>query len=199
MPRDQLTAIQDERLRTMVAYAYETSSFWGRKLDGAGVNPQHVGEIDDLPRIPFCTRAELDAEQAEHPPFGEYTCSPREAWMGLFTTSGTSGRKLKRVVSNRDWRLMIDRFFRARQHVRRDWIVVARALRKATGRPEHRPREVAVGDRLGREHADLLAARTDPAELLGAAAQGGDRSLPGRLLGMESPRADLVAAFPGPT
>ena len=32
--------------------------------------------------------------------------------MGLFTTSGTSGRKLKRVVSHRDWRLMIDRFFR---------------------------------------------------------------------------------------
>ena len=27
--------------------------------------------------------------------------------MGIFTTSGTSGRKLKRVVSWRDWRLMI--------------------------------------------------------------------------------------------
>lgn len=33
--------------------------------------------------------------------------------MGLFTTSGTSGRKLKRIVSWRDWRLMIDRFYRA--------------------------------------------------------------------------------------
>ena len=112
MPREELAAIQDERLRTMVAYVYETSPFWRRKLDDAGVHPQDVGGIEDLPKIPFCTRAELDLEQAEHPPFGEYTCSPREAWMGLFTTSGTSGRKLKRVVSNRDWRLMIDRFFR---------------------------------------------------------------------------------------
>ena len=57
--------------------------------------------------LPLTTRAELGAEQAEHPPFGDYTCSPRETWMGVFTTSGTSGRKLKRVVSWRDWRLMI--------------------------------------------------------------------------------------------
>ena len=56
MPREQLTAIQDERLRTMVAYVYETSPFWRRKLDDAGVHPQDVGGIEDLPKIPFCTR-----------------------------------------------------------------------------------------------------------------------------------------------
>ena len=112
MSREELTAIQDERLGTMVAYVYETSPFWRRKLDGAGVRPGDVAGVEDLPRLPFCTRAELDADQAEHPPFGGYACSPRETWMGLFTTSGTSGRKLKRVVSERDWRLMIDRFYR---------------------------------------------------------------------------------------
>ncbi len=112
MSREELTAIQDERLRAMVAYVYETSPFWRRKLDAAGVRPGDVAGVEYLPRLPFCNRAELDADQAEYPPFGEYTCSPRETWMGLFTTSGTSGRKLKRVVSERDWRLMIDRFYR---------------------------------------------------------------------------------------
>lgn len=112
LPREALRAIQDERLRTMIAYVHETSPFWRRKLEAAGVDPAEIGGVDDLPRLPFTTRSELDAEQAAHPPFGEYTCSPREHWMGLFTTSGTSGRKLKRVVSHRDWRLMIDRFYR---------------------------------------------------------------------------------------
>ncbi|HEY1521342.1 MAG TPA: hypothetical protein VGF91_33275 [Solirubrobacteraceae bacterium] len=112
MARDRLRAIQDERLRAMVAYVYETSPFWRRKLTDAGIDPTDFAGVEDLPRLPFCTRAELDADQAEHPPFGEYACSPRETWMGLFTTSGTSGRKLKRVVSERDWRLMIDRFYR---------------------------------------------------------------------------------------
>jgi phenylacetate-CoA ligase len=112
MSRAQLRAIQDERLRTMVAYVYETSPFWREKLDTAGLRPGDVGGLEDLPRLPFTTRAELDEDQVVHPPFGWYTCSPRETWMGLFTTSGTSGRKLKRVVSRRDFRLMIDRFYR---------------------------------------------------------------------------------------
>jgi phenylacetate-CoA ligase len=112
LPRDELLALQDERLRAMVAYVHATSGFWRRKLDEAGVAPDDVRGVADLPRLPFTTRAELDAEQAAHPPFGDYTCSPRETWRGIYTTSGTSGRKLKRVVSHRDWELMIGRFRR---------------------------------------------------------------------------------------
>jgi phenylacetate-CoA ligase len=103
LPRDALVALQDERLRPLVDYSRATSGFWRRKLDAAG----EVRGVADLPALAPTTRAELDAEQAERPPFGDYTCSPRETWMGVFTTSGTSGRKLKRVVSWRDWRLMI--------------------------------------------------------------------------------------------
>jgi phenylacetate-CoA ligase len=112
MPRDQLERMQGERLRVIVAYVYETSGFWRRKLDEAGVSPDDVHEAADVRLLPFTTRAELDADQAEHPPFGDYTCSPRETWMGLFTTSGTSGRKLKRLVSRHDWELMLERFER---------------------------------------------------------------------------------------
>jgi phenylacetate-CoA ligase len=103
LPREELAALQDERLRALVAYTRETSGFWRRKLDAAG----EVRGVADLPALEPTTRAELDAEQAAHPPFGDYTCSPRETWMGMFTTSGTSGRKLKRVVSWRDWQMMI--------------------------------------------------------------------------------------------
>jgi phenylacetate-CoA ligase len=112
LPRGELKRLQDERLRAMVPYVQARSGFWRRKLDEAGVRPQDVRGVADLQRLPFVTRGELDAEQAEHPPFGDYTCSPRETWMGVFTTSGTSGRKLKRVVSRRDWQLMLDRFKR---------------------------------------------------------------------------------------
>jgi phenylacetate-CoA ligase len=113
LPRAQLTAIQDERLRATVAYAYERSPYWRAKLDAAGAAPADIQGVSDIHRLPFTTRAELDSDQAEHPPFGSYACSPRESWQGLYTTSGTSGRKLKRLVSHRDWRLMIDRFYRA--------------------------------------------------------------------------------------
>jgi phenylacetate-CoA ligase len=106
-PRDELERLQGERLRAVVAYAHATSGFWRRRLDEAGVQPAAVRGVEDLAALPLTTRADLDAEQREHPPFGDYTCSPRETWMGIFTTSGTSGRKLKRVVSWRDFRLML--------------------------------------------------------------------------------------------
>jgi phenylacetate-CoA ligase len=103
LPRDELAALQDERVRALAGYARATSGFWRRRLDEAG----DVRGVADLRRMPLTSRHDLDAEQGAHPPFGDYTCSPRESWMGMFTTSGTSGRKLKRVVSRRDWRLMI--------------------------------------------------------------------------------------------
>jgi phenylacetate-CoA ligase len=53
MPRERPRAIQDERLRTMVAYVNETSPFWRRKLTDEGVQPGDVRGIDDLPRLPI--------------------------------------------------------------------------------------------------------------------------------------------------
>jgi phenylacetate-CoA ligase len=107
VPRDELARLQGERLRAIVAYAHAASGFWRRRLDEASIEPAAVRGVEDLAALPLTTRAELDAEQRAHPPFGDYTCSPRETWMGIFTTSGTSGRKLKRVVSWRDFRLML--------------------------------------------------------------------------------------------
>ena len=107
LPRGELERLQGERLQAVVAYAHATSGLWRRRLDDAGVDPAGVRGIRDLAALPMTTRTDLDAEQREHPPFGDYTCSPRETWMGIFTASGTSGRKLKRVVSHRDFRLML--------------------------------------------------------------------------------------------
>jgi phenylacetate-CoA ligase len=109
LSRGAIEALQDERLRALIPYVRERSPFWRRKLDEAG---REIRALEDLPALPFTTRAELNAEQEAHPPFGEYTCTPPESWTWLFTTSGTSGRKLKRVVSHRDWELFLGFFKR---------------------------------------------------------------------------------------
>lgn len=103
LPLEELRRLQGERLAAMVAYVHAASPFWRRKLDEAGVEPGDVRGVDDVRRLPFVTRAELQDAQAANPPYGSYTCSPRESWVRLFSTSGTSGRPLRRVFSARDW------------------------------------------------------------------------------------------------
>jgi phenylacetate-CoA ligase len=71
-----------------------------------------VASLDDLIRIPFCTKDDLQADQQTHPPFGSYVACDRRALIRFMTTSGTTGRPLRRVFSARDWGYVLDRLQR---------------------------------------------------------------------------------------
>ncbi|HEX5501345.1 MAG TPA: phenylacetate--CoA ligase [Thermomicrobiales bacterium] len=87
MPRDALRALQDERLRAAVAYAYERVPFYQERLDAAGVRPAGVRGLDDLPALPFTTKADL----RDHYPFGLFAV-PRSEVARLHASSGTRGK-----------------------------------------------------------------------------------------------------------
>jgi phenylacetate-CoA ligase len=109
---DRLRELQEERLHATVGYVYARAPFWRRKFDAAGLAPEDIRSVDDLPRIPFCTKSELHADQQEHPPFGSYVACDRNALARFLTTSGTTGRPLRRVFSARDWGFVLDRMQR---------------------------------------------------------------------------------------
>ena len=111
-PPELLRETQSRRLREMVRYCYESTLFWRSKFDAAGLRPSDIAGVGDLARIPFCDRAELQADQSAHPPFGSYVASPPSQWRKFATTSGTTGTPLKRVFSGRDWSYVLDRFRR---------------------------------------------------------------------------------------
>lgn len=112
LPVAALRALQNERLRAMVQYAYDATPFWRRKFDAIDLRPGDVRSLEDLQRVPFCTRAELEADQLEHPPFGSYVARERRELARFMTTSGTTGRPLRRVLSARDWGYVLDRLQR---------------------------------------------------------------------------------------
>jgi phenylacetate-CoA ligase len=92
LPRAELRALADERLRTQLRYVYATTPFWRRKLDAAGVEPAHFRGLDDLDRLPFCTKQELQEDQAAHSPFGSYVASPRTRWSPWRPAARPAGR-----------------------------------------------------------------------------------------------------------
>ena len=59
MSRDELTDLQNRRLRAQLRRAYEANDYFRRKLQAHGVHPDDVRTIEDLPRLPFMTKEDF--------------------------------------------------------------------------------------------------------------------------------------------
>jgi phenylacetate-CoA ligase len=92
LPRPDLRLLQEERLREAVRRAFEGAPFWRRRLTAAGVGPDDIKTLDDLPRLPPVRKSDLRASEAERPPLGDYRCVGLAGSVRLATSSGTTGR-----------------------------------------------------------------------------------------------------------
>jgi phenylacetate-CoA ligase len=54
-PRDELRALQLQRLQWSLRHAYENVDFYRRGFDAAGVHPGDVNSLEDLASFPFTT------------------------------------------------------------------------------------------------------------------------------------------------
>ncbi len=93
--RDELIAIQNEKLRVAVPFLYENSPFYRRRFERLGLLPSDIGSIDDLQKWPVVDKTEMMADGAEHPPYGTYTTTTDEVWAKrgwmMFSSSGSTG------------------------------------------------------------------------------------------------------------
>ena len=87
MPREQLAALQLERLRATVKNAYDNVPLHRSRLDAAGVKPADVRSLDDVQRLPFTLKADL----RDHYPFGMFA-RPHGELARLHASSGTTGK-----------------------------------------------------------------------------------------------------------
>jgi phenylacetate-CoA ligase len=108
LDRPALAELQRLRLRALVDAALPRNRFYARKFDEAGLAAGDVKEAADLARLPFTTKAELLADQAAHPPYGETHPLPREQYCRLHQTSGTSGRPLRWLDTPESWQGLLD-------------------------------------------------------------------------------------------
>ena len=87
MSRDEMRALQLERLKSMVAYAYANVPFYKKKYDEAGVRPEDIRTLDDIRRLPFVTKADL----RDNYPYGLLSV-PLSDIARIHASSGTSGK-----------------------------------------------------------------------------------------------------------
>jgi phenylacetate-CoA ligase len=108
LSRAELERLQCERLAALVHAVLPDNRFYARKFAAVGLGPDDIASPADLKRLPFTTKAELVADQAEHPLYGSNLTYPLERYCRMHQTSGTSGRPLRWLDTPESWAWALD-------------------------------------------------------------------------------------------
>jgi phenylacetate-CoA ligase len=117
LPRDELTALQLERLRALVARAARVP-LHRERLAAAGVRPDTIRTLGDLGRLPFTTKADF----RDGYPFG-LLAVPMDEVVRIHASSGTTGKPTVVAYTRGDldvWTEVMARTLRAGGVERRD-------------------------------------------------------------------------------
>lgn len=87
MQREDMRALQLERLKKIVKYAYERVPFYKKKFDEIGLKPEDIKTLEDINKIPYTTKADL----RDNYPYG-LLAVPMEDIVRVHASSGTSGK-----------------------------------------------------------------------------------------------------------
>jgi len=85
--RDEIGALQLQRMRWSLRHAYENVPFYRAKFDVAGVHPDDLHSLADLAKFPFTVKQDL----RDNYPFGMFAV-PREQIARIHASSGTTGQ-----------------------------------------------------------------------------------------------------------
>ncbi|MBR3114993.1 MAG: phenylacetate--CoA ligase [Bacteroidaceae bacterium] len=97
MGREEMRALQSERLRKTVKTCYEKVPFYKRKMDELGVKPEDIKTVDDVTKLPFTTKYDLRDEY----PFG-LQAVPMSEVRRIHASSGTTGKPVVGTYTQND-------------------------------------------------------------------------------------------------
>ena len=103
LPREKLNALQFGKLQAMCRELWDRNCFYTSKWKTAGVSPDDLRSLDDLPRLPFTKKGELMEDQAANGPFGTNLTYPLNHYVRMHQTSGTTGVPLKVLDTHESW------------------------------------------------------------------------------------------------
>ena len=129
--RDEIAALQLERLQKSLRHAYANVAHTKAKFDAAGVHPDDLKSLNDLTRFPFTTKADL----RETYPFGMFAV-PMDDVVRVHASSGTTGKPTVVGYTQNDidtWAGIVARSIRAAGGTKKDIIHVTHGYGLFTG------------------------------------------------------------------
>jgi phenylacetate-CoA ligase len=93
--RDELTSIQNAKIKAVTPFLYENSPFYRRRFDRLGLAPSDVQRLEDLVKWPVIDKSEMMEDAAANPPNGTYSTMDDALWATrgwmMFSSSGSTG------------------------------------------------------------------------------------------------------------
>ena len=87
MSREDMKALQSERLVKLVKYVYDNVEFYRDRMDEHGIKPEDIKSIDDIVKLPYTTKNDL----RDTYPFGLFA-APHSDIVRIHASSGTTGK-----------------------------------------------------------------------------------------------------------
>ena len=87
MGREEMRALQLQRLQQTVRYVYERVPLYRERLDALKVRPEDIRSLDDVRRLPFTTKEDFRANY----PYGLFAV-PMKDIVRIHASSGTTGQ-----------------------------------------------------------------------------------------------------------
>lgn len=109
--RDEINALQLERLKWSLQHAYDNVAFYKNSFDAAGVHPDDLQDLNDLAKFPFTVKTDL----RDNYPFGMFAV-PQDRVKRIHASSGTTGQPTVVGYTERDlenWGNVVARSLRA--------------------------------------------------------------------------------------
>ncbi len=97
MSRAEIEEIQLARLQETVARVYEKVQPYRKKMDEAGIKPEHIKTLQDLKLLPFITKQDM----RDNYPFGLFAV-PKDELVRIHASSGTTGKPTVVGYTRRD-------------------------------------------------------------------------------------------------
>ena len=129
--RDEIAALQLDRLRWSLSHAYQNVPFYRAKFDAAGVHPDDLTSLGDLAKFPFTVKTDL----RDNYPFGLFAV-PRDRIVRVHASSGTTGKPTVVGYTENDisnWADLVARSMRASGTRKGDIVHVAYGYGLFTG------------------------------------------------------------------
>mgnify|MGYP002713182243 CR=1 FL=1 len=129
--KDELQALQLERMRKSLQHAYDNVAFYKQSFDAKGVHPDDLKELSDLAKFPFTTKQDL----RDNYPFGMFA-TPMDDVVRIHASSGTTGKPTVVGYTRKDietWAAVVARSIRAAGGTHKDMVHVAYGYGLFTG------------------------------------------------------------------